>query len=158
AAEMVTAARDEISARIRGLREDLATSLRYRLLELRNRAQAAQSSRVFNAVHHRIRTTAQRFDDAVYAIETTLRRQISERRSRLPGISLRLREAAIRRAAIVRRRKLDSLVGRLQATHRHATADRHRRLAILSGKLDSLSPLRVLHRGYAIAFDSQGHV
>lgn len=158
AAEMVTAARDEISARVRGLKEDLATSLRYRLLELRNRAQAAQSNRVFNAVHHRIRSTAQRFDDVVYAMESALRRRVSERRARLNEIVLRLREADIRRAAVLRRRKLDSLTGRLRSSQRIAADGRRKRFAIASGKLHSLSPLAVLARGYAIAFDGQGHV
>jgi len=77
AAEIVTAARDEISARLTGLREDMAAALRYRLLEQRNRVQELQASRAFDDVHTRIRRAAQRFDEAVYAMETAMRQRLT---------------------------------------------------------------------------------
>jgi exodeoxyribonuclease VII large subunit len=45
AAEMVASARDELSAKVAGLTEDMGSALRYRLLELRNRVAEAESSR-----------------------------------------------------------------------------------------------------------------
>lgn len=78
AAEIVTAARDEISARLTGLREDMAAALRYRLLEQRNRVQELQASRAFDDVHTRIRRVAQRFDEAVYAMETAMRQRLTQ--------------------------------------------------------------------------------
>ncbi|MFL6276279.1 MAG: exodeoxyribonuclease VII large subunit [Blastocatellia bacterium] len=78
AAEIVTAARDEISARLTGLREDMAAALRYRLLEQRNRVQELQASRAFDDVHTRIRRAAQRFDEAVYAMETAMRQRLTQ--------------------------------------------------------------------------------
>ena len=113
AAEIVTAARDEISARIAGLKDDMAVAMRYRLLELRSRVQELESRRAFDDVHTQIRRAAQRFDEAVYAMEAALRQSL--------------------------------------------TRDGER-FAVLSGKLHSLSPLAVLGRGYAIAYDSQGRI
>ncbi|HJQ25060.1 MAG TPA: exodeoxyribonuclease VII large subunit [Blastocatellia bacterium] len=113
AAEIVTAARDEINARLAGLRDDMATAMRYRLLELRSRVQEQQSRRAFDDVRHDIRRAAQRFDEAVYTMEAALRQTLTR----------------------------DS-----------------ERFAVLSGKLHSLSPLAVLGRGYAIAYDSQGRI
>ncbi|HKQ08648.1 MAG TPA: exodeoxyribonuclease VII large subunit [Blastocatellia bacterium] len=78
AAEIVTAARDEISARLTGLRQDMAAALRYRLLEQRNRVQELQASRAFDDVHTRIRRVAQRFDEAVYAMETAMRQRLTQ--------------------------------------------------------------------------------
>ena len=50
-----------------------------------------------------------------------------------------------------RRMKLDLLHGRLRAAGTRAVSDSRTRLATLAGKLDALSPLKVLGRGYAIA-------
>src|SRR5205085_963910 len=83
AAEIVTTARDEISARLLGLKEDMTTTMRYRLLELRNRVQELQSSRAFDDVHHQVRHAAQGFDEAVYAMETALRQRLKQQRTRL---------------------------------------------------------------------------
>ena len=46
--------------------------------------------------------------------------------------------------------KLKALADRAIATRRH-------RFEGLAGRLDALSPLRVLARGYAVAFDQRGH-
>lgn len=49
-----------------------------------------------------------------------------------------------------RRQQLDELLYRAEMTIRHATEGRRRRLEALAGKLDGLSPLGTLARGYAI--------
>ena len=113
AAEIVTAARDEISARLLGLKETMATAMRYRLLEQRDRVRELRSRRAFDNTRHEISRAAQRFDEAVYAMEAALRQTLT-------------------RAG--------------------------ERFAFLSGKLHSLSPLAVLGRGYAVAYDSQGRI
>ncbi|MFL6216384.1 MAG: exodeoxyribonuclease VII large subunit [Blastocatellia bacterium] len=158
AAELVTAARDEISARLDGFNEAMMTAMRYRLLELRSRVQELQSSHAFDDTRHQISRTAQAFDEAVYAMETALRQRIKRERARLHATALRLRDTDIRRATIERRRALDLLTQRLQSGERRAIDDQRERFAIASGKLHSLSPLAVLGRGYAIAFDAQGRI
>jgi exodeoxyribonuclease VII large subunit len=158
AAEIVTAARDEISARLLGFKEDMMTAMRYRLLERRSRVQELQSSRAFDDVHHQISRAAQRFDEAVYAMEAALRGGLKRQRVRLTGTALRLRDTDIRRAAIERRRALDLLTQRLQASGRAAIDGRREDFRIASGKLHSLSPLAVIGRGYAIAFDDRGRI
>ena len=158
AAEIVTAARDEISARLVGLKETMATAMRYRLLEQRSRVQELRSSRAFDDVHHEISRVAQRFDEAVYAMEAALRQRVKRQRARLHGMALRLRDTDIRRETMERRRALDLLTQRLQSGERVALDGRRERFAIAAGKLHSLSPLAVLGRGYAIAFDEQGRI
>jgi exodeoxyribonuclease VII large subunit len=158
AAEMVTMARDEISSRIGGLSEDLATALRYRLLELRSQLTALETSRAFDEVQLRIQSTAQRFDDALYSMESAFRKEIRRRRAKHSDTMLKLRDADIRRAMVERRGKLGILKARLQASA-HARLDRAgENVSVAIGKLDSLSPLAVLARGYAIAFDANGAV
>lgn len=156
AAEMVTMARDEISSRIAGLTEDLEAALRYRLLELRGNLSALETSRAFDEVQLRIQSTAQRFDEAVYSMESAFRREINTQRAKHSEVTLKLRDADIRRAMAERRGKLGVLMARLQASARARFDRAGEAVSVAIGKLDSLSPLAVLARGYSIAFDENG--
>ncbi len=158
AAEMVTIARDEISARLSGLDQDMTNAIRYRLLELRSQATELEASRAFDEPPMRIRSLAQRFDNAAYAMESAVGKIIRRNRSGLEKTAARLREADIRRTMIEERGALDLVSARLASAAR-ATIDRDgEKLSVLSGKLGSLSPLGVLGRGYAIAFDETGKI
>jgi len=158
AAEMVASARDEMCARIAGLGEDIRKAIRYHLLALRRNLSELESSRAFPEVQSRIRGFAQRVDDAGYSMETALRATLKLRRARHSALELRLSESDLRRRVIERRGKLTALSGRLQSSARVGLEMRSERVSLAAGKLDSLSPLGVLARGYAIAFDSERRV
>lgn len=158
AAEMVAAAHGEISGRVAGLRSHLFRALRYRVLELRSRIAELESSRAFDSVQMKVRSTSQHLDDATHSMETMLRYALKTRRARLGALALRLSEADLRREMIGRRASLDAMIGRLNATARSTLDHRRERLSIDASKLASLSPLGVLARGYAIAFDEDGRV
>ena len=158
AAELVVAAHDEISARIAGLQSDLSRALRYRVLELRSRVAELESSRAFDSVQMKIRNTSQRLDDATHSMESLLKVAIKSRRAGLGHLALRLSAADLRRVLIEKRVALNEFAGRLNTDVR-MTLDRGKEsLSIAAGKLVSLSPLSVLARGYAIAFDERGRV
>jgi exodeoxyribonuclease VII large subunit len=155
---MVASARDEMCARIAGLGEDIRKAIRYHLLALRRNLSELESSRAFPEVESRIRGFAQRVDDAGYSMETALRATLKLRRARHSALELRLSESDLRRRVIERRGKLTALSGRLQSSARVGLEMRSERVSLAAGKLDSLSPLGVLARGYAIAFDSERRV
>jgi exodeoxyribonuclease VII large subunit len=158
AAEMVASARDEMCARVAGLAEDARKAIRYRLLALRSRLADLESSRAFDQVESRIRSFAQRIDDAGYSMESALEATLKARRARHTALALRLSETDLRRTMIERRSRLVDLGGRLHTGARLLLDRRNERISLAAGKLDSLSPLGVLARGYAIAFDLQGRV
>ena len=158
AAEMVASARDEMCARIAGLSEDARKAVRYQLLALHSRLSDLESSRAFDQVSSKIRGFAQRVDDAGYSMESALRAALKSRRARHAALALRLSESDLRRRVVGRRGLLAESIGRLQASTRAALDRGGERVSLAAGKLESLSPLSVLARGYAIAFDSQGRV
>lgn len=158
AAEMVASARDEMCARINGLTEDMRKAVRYGLLALRRTLSELESSRAFPQVQSRIRGFAQRVDDAGYAMESVLGTALKSRRARHAALALRLSDADLRRRVVEQRALLAELGGRLDASARMLLDDRSERVSLAAGKLDSLSPLGVLARGYAIAFDAEGRV
>ena len=158
AAEMVASARDEMCARITGLTEDMKKAVRYGLLALRRTLSELESSRAFPQVQSRIRGFAQRVDDAGYSMESVLGAALKSRRARHAALALRLSDADLRRRVVEQRALLAELGGRLEARARMLLDDRSERVSLAAGKLDSLSPLGVLARGYAIAFDAEGRV
>ena len=56
------------------------------------------------------------------------------------------------------RDRLESLTHRLETTTSRQVETLRREMAVISGKLDALSPLKVLSRGYAVVSDQNGHV
>jgi exodeoxyribonuclease VII large subunit len=158
AAEMVASARDEMCARITGLAEDMRKAVKYRLLSLRSSLTELESSRAFPQVQSRIRGFYQRVDDAAYSMETSLSAALKSRRASHASLALRLSDADLRRRVVEQRGQLAELRGRLEANTRASLDERGERVSLAAGKLDSLSPLGVLGRGYAIAFNNQGRV
>jgi exodeoxyribonuclease VII large subunit len=158
AAEMVASARDEMCARVAGLAEDARKAVRYRLLALRGRLADMESRRAFDQVESRIRSFSQRIDDAGYSMESALEAALKARRSRHTDLALRLSETDLRRAMAAHRSRLVDLSRNLQGSARSIIDRQNERISLAAGKLDSLSPLGVLARGYAIAFDGQGRV
>jgi len=158
AAQLVAAARDEMCARINGFAEDMKKAVRYRLLALRATLSDLESSRAFPQLESRLRTYSQRVDDAGYTMESSLREIIRTRRAQHASLALRLSDADLRRRVVEQRAALSAIGVRLKSAFR-VTLDRDfERVSLAAGKLDSLSPLGVLARGYAIAFDSGGRI
>ena len=158
AAELVASARDEINARITGLTDRTSAAIRLRLLESRRLVAELASRRAFREVTARARAVAQTLDDAAYRVEIAAARAIKARLARVDSITARLRHSDPRRVMAERRGNLALLTSRLESGVRAATGRERESFAIKAGKLQSLSPLAVLGRGYAIAFDSEGRV
>ena len=57
-----------------------------------------------------------------------------------------------------REKDLQLLAGRLEAAHNRALESKQRRFVELTAKLDAMSPLKVLTRGYSMAQDERGAV
>ncbi len=86
-----------------------------------------------------------------------LRRVVERRRGRVSEGLQRLARAVQRRIDPVKQ-SLDLGLARLERRARGLTADRRRRLAGLSGKLEALSPLATLARGYAVPRTPEGRI
>lgn len=158
AAELVIRSRQEIEEQAEGLRLRLARATRYRLLLLRQQLTELAQHGAFGRMADAIARRQQRLDDLIYRLSTAQRALLGQRRRRLDMASAGVRHHDLRRVLTGVRRDLQAQLAALLASGR-AQLLRHRsRLEQLEARLQGLSPLNILDRGYALVFDAQGQL
>ena len=103
-------------------------------------------------------TLLQQLDNVADHMTVLLQRQIKTAEAQLEALAS---SPALKSPTgyIDRREKdLQLLVGRLEAAHNRALESKQRRFVELTAKLDAMSPLKVLTRGYSMAQDERGAV
>ena len=155
AAELVIRSRQEIEEQAEGLRLRLARATRYHLLLLRQQLTELAQHGAFGRMTDAIARRQQRVDDLVYRLATAERGLLGQQRRRLDIASAGVRHHDLRRVLAGVRRDLQAHLAALVASGR-AQLLRHRsRLEQLEARLQGLSPLNILERGYALVFDAQ---
>lgn len=158
AAEMVAMARDQLLGNIVALRDRLAAAMRGQLSQLQNRFLEIRSSAAFGAPLAQVHQARHRLDQLTRSMESAIERGLKRRRLAHEALLKRLGEVDLRRIIPAERGRLELLESRLRSSMK-ALMDRKRgELSVAAGKLESMSPLRVLARGYAIAFDSRDRI
>jgi exodeoxyribonuclease VII large subunit len=116
------------------------------------------SHRVFEAERGRIRAHAQRVDELSSRAESAVRRRLERARDR--AVQAHGRTEAFRwdRQVEERRERVRRHERRVSDLVRARVSEGGARLGRLAGKLDSLSPLSVLSRGYALVWDEHGRL
>ncbi|HEX6739238.1 MAG TPA: exodeoxyribonuclease VII large subunit, partial [Vicinamibacteria bacterium] len=158
AAERVVEAKHEIRAQIEARDRRLSAALSLQLARTRTRVQALTSHRVFEAERGRLRRHAQRVDELVLRAETALGRRRERARERTERLAQRLADHPWDRALAERRRWVEGRVQRLGDLARARLEAGRAALGRAAGTLDGLSPLAVLSRGYALAWDAAGRL
>jgi exodeoxyribonuclease VII large subunit len=152
AAELVTAAQHRIEERVHALTQRVHRAGRYHLLHARQRYARLSAESVLIRLRDAVNRRDQRIDDLHHRLASA-----AERRLRLPTQRLALLTARLRRHDIAVRiatteRRLQSTNERLHRTATQTIATRQTRLNQASARLEALSPLAVLNRGYALIY------
>jgi len=156
AAELVIRSRQEIEERMASLHERLARSMRYRLLmgrqALTELAQHGAFGRMTEAIHQR----QQALDDLAHRLELAEWQMLTRMRHRWESVSAVVRHYDLRLVLSGMRKELASGTAALVAVMRNLLLQYKVRSERLHTALESLSPLAILDRGYALVFDSEG--
>lgn len=156
AAEIVIKAKDEIVMRIdhceRRIRDVVDRRVRHFRAELRHLV----SSDGLMSVPRRIERTRQRLQSARVALMNVLRRHAKVLRSRLDRMNEPLLRVPERLAIPERLHRVLTLDATMERLVRSRLEAARARLATESARLQAVSPLSVLSRGYAIAYQFDG--
>ncbi len=158
AAEIVVRSREEFDRHVAELGRRLVERTRYLLLERRHRVHQLGAHPAFRRLPDLVRERRQQVDELTLELGDRLRARLKRwaqrlvtLQTRLSGIDLRLRIAALRL-------RLGQLGERLRTLAERVFVARRHRLDALAVQLDERNPLRLLERGYAIAYDAAGRV
>jgi exodeoxyribonuclease VII large subunit len=153
AAETVVRAKAELEARVASLEKHLASAIDLRLTRVRARVAAVTSHRVFEAERGRIRSQLLRTLDLQRRAEAGLRQRLERSRERVRRAAGRVEDLRWDRQLAARRDILARHQERLATLFRGGLESRRAALGRLAAKLEGLSPLAVLSRGYALVWD-----
>jgi len=156
AAELVIRSRQEVEDHTAALHERLSRAMRYRLLmgrqALTELAQHGAFARMMELIHQR----QQRLDDLTHRMELAERQLLEQMLRRWEMISAAVRHYDLRLVLSGMRKQIDGATAALVSVMRNVLLSHRVRSERFQTALESLSPLAILERGYALVFDSEG--
>ncbi len=152
AAELVVKEQKVLIDAVRAHRRRIVVALGRRVEAYRYQLDRLRSSSVFRRPGELVREQRQRLDELRMGLETSVADDLAERRRRLDRASRAMALLSPRQQIRGALDRLHSARPRLIAAARGSTQRERGRFAGLAGRLDALSPLAILARGYAVAW------
>jgi len=152
AAEMVVSRKDDFCGRIDRLTQRVSASMTARVHRLESRLRALEARSGYSGTQARLAMRARHTAELSHALRAAMTTTLASHDRRWQELRRNLESFDLRRRLSGVRTRLVAVDGRLSsaaARRRHAADARLRSTA---ARLESLSPLRVLGRGYAVAF------
>ena len=150
AAEMVVRSKEEMVERIASLRSRLVAAMRLLVAAAGDALEEAGSARARQAVRDRLRDLSMRLDDLTGRLGTHVQRTTTEARHHLAILRERMTPGRLAARLLLRRSAADGLERRLQSASAARQQRGRNQCAAYAERLQALSPLAVLGRGYAI--------
>jgi exodeoxyribonuclease VII large subunit len=158
AAEIVTASRETVIEQVHVSETRLRQAIRLRLASVSRRLESLSTQRAQMTIERRLFRAGQRLDDLDQTMKTLCAATVSRLagRFRLAEQALARQDLRLRVRNAVHRRQ--TLAARLEAGMAQAVAHRRTPLDLLAARLDSLNPLQILARGFAVVTGAGGEL
>jgi exodeoxyribonuclease VII large subunit len=158
AAELVVHRKQDFVGELRERARRMVQMLRLKLSEAREQFTAVRMHRAFQTMLTRLGERAQRVDDALAALERSIRSRLNAARQDWLRASAGVVRYDFGRLVELKRAALESRDRRFETTFRQFVLARRNRLLQVEAILKERSPLTILHRGYSITRDAQGRI
>ncbi|MGH9844611.1 MAG: exodeoxyribonuclease VII large subunit, partial [Blastocatellia bacterium] len=158
AAEIVGTDLNKLRSQVDDLWIGLARGMSYYLLRRRSQVRDLVESRGFAETANAVLSLSARRRELERRAADALRANLLRARQRLELAAQRLAATDLRAPVAIRLAKLDALNHRIDRVVGQRLERSRHRLAVAAGKLEMLSPLSVLGRGYVIVKDEQGRL
>jgi exodeoxyribonuclease VII large subunit len=158
AAEIVAAELSDLEARIERLQEALARAMNHSLLARKSRLRDLVEGRGFSETAKTVLSLSSKCRELERRAAEALRARVRGSDSRFQDARRRLEATDFRALIAIKSGRLDSLDQRLARAVQRRFDSKSHDLAVASSKLDMLSPLAVLGRGYAMVKDETGNL
>jgi exodeoxyribonuclease VII large subunit len=156
AAELITEAQHKIAEHLAEQSHRLDRAVRFQLLQARQRITRLPVSRAEGRVAAMLHRLEQRLDDFSFRMETAVITQLRQRQDNVADLAASVLRHDPRQSLAEAREQLQALRTRidrsLDRTLRRAVV----RIGALDARLNTLSPLAVLDRGYALVLSADG--
>ncbi len=156
AAELVIRSRQEVADHAETLRQRLLRAMRYRLLMSRQALTDVAQRGAFVRIIEVINQRQQKVDDLTHRLERAQRSFLDQMRRRWETTAAAVRHYDLLLVLGGIKRELRAGTAALVAAMRNHLLTQKVRSERLRTALESLSPLAILDRGYALVFDSSG--
>ncbi len=180
AAELVIRSKLDLSEKLQAFHKRMTQAINYKLLRANNALSKLAQNAVFARMQDSIARRQQRVDDLVFRLAQAQARRLKNYSRTLEALEahlrhhdLRVRMAGLRRQLEACSAELGSAISRLLVSRQNRVEQltvalgragetvllrRRARWEQLHSQLQALSPTAILARGYALVFDSDGHV
>lgn len=158
AAELVICTREQLREGVEGCRRRLEQAMRYRMSVAARRLHEQGIDRAVTLLHRRVGRSIQRTDDLQRCLAESVREHLRRAADRWRTLDGALRRLDLRLRLAESRRRLEALLAASSRSMDSQLASRKGALGLLSVRLQALSPLNVLERGYAIVQLQDGTV
>jgi len=158
AAELVVRSKHEVASHTQTLHQRLSRAMRYQLLRARQGLTTLAQHGAFARITDLINRRQQRVDELVYRLATAERHLLRRYRQRVDVASARVRHHDLRRQFTGALRVLDGQTNTMVGVMRSNLLRSRSRLNQVHARLEALSPLSILDRGYALVYDADGNL
>ena len=156
AAELITAAQHNIAEHLARLNHRLERAARFQILQARQRLARVQASRAESRMTTLLHQLQQRVDDLGFRMENAANQRIRARQRRVAELATAVIRHDPRQRLAAARLHFEACRARLDRTLERTVAAALAHHGALQARLNSLSPLAVLDRGYALVLDANG--
>lgn len=158
AAELVIGKKSEFVDKLANCSSKMLSSIRTRSLSLRQKLQLLAQNRALIGLPQKIHSFQQKVDDLESRLLLGLRKDHQIQNRKFFQTQQKLNADQLRHLIEVKRSRVTQLIGKMKTSVATRASAGQRDLARFAGKLDSLSPLAVLERGYSIASTLEGSI